>query len=195
MTINEEDLLNSILENLDKISYIRAEAIPNIDIYLDQFTTFMAIRLRATARCPVDDKILTKTMINNYAKNDLLPPPIKKKYSREIVVVLIFIYYFKSFLSINHIQNLLHPITENFLKNNEEFNLEEVYKEVFSLEPETLEDMKADIRRKYERAESTFSDAPEGTEELLKKFAFICELSVDVYVKKLIIEKMLDECY
>lgn len=195
MTINAEDLLNSILENLDKISYIKTEDIPNIDLYMDQVTTFMDGRLRTTARCPVDDKILTKTMINNYAKNDLLPPPIKKKYSKEHVLVLIFIYYFKSFLSINDIQNLLHPITEKFFRNNEEFNLEDVYKEIFSLEPDTLEDMKADIRRKYERAEGTFADAPEGTEELLKKFAFICELSVDVYVKKLIIEKMLDECY
>ena len=30
-----------------------------------------------------DDKILTKTMINNYAKNDLLPPPVKKKYTKD----------------------------------------------------------------------------------------------------------------
>lgn len=195
MTINAEDLLNSILENLDKIDYIKPEDIPNIDLYMDQVTTFMDGRLRTTARCPGGDKILTKTMINNYAKNALLPPPIKKKYSKEHVLVLIFIYYFKSFLSINDIQNLLHPITEKFFKDNEEFNLEDVYKEVFSLEPETLEDMKTDIRQKYERVERTFEDAPEGTEELLKKFAFICELSVDVYIKKLIIEKMLDECY
>ncbi|MCM1325028.1 MAG: DUF1836 domain-containing protein [Bacteroidales bacterium] len=195
MTIDAKDLLNSILESLDRIDYIKPEDIPNIDLYMDQVTTFMDGRLRATARCPGDDKILTKTMINNYAKNDLLPPPIKKKYSREHVLVLIFIYYFKSFLSINDIQNLLRPITEKFFKNNEDFNLEDVYREVFSLEPETLEDMKADIRRKFERAEGTFADAPEDDRETLKKFAFICELSVDVYVKKLIIEKMLDECY
>jgi len=40
-----------------------------------------------------DDKILTKTMINNYAKNNLLPAPEKKKYSKEHVLTLLFIYY------------------------------------------------------------------------------------------------------
>lgn len=193
MTINTEDLLNSILESLNRIDYIKTEDIPNIDLYMDQVTTFMDSKLRSTARYPGDDKILTKTMINNYAKNDLLPPPIKKKYSREHVLLLIFIYYFKSFLSISDIQSLLNPITEHFFKKNEEFNLEDVYREVFSLAPETLEHLKEDIREKYARSEKTFQNAPKETEELLKKFAFICELSYDVYVKKLIIEKMMDE--
>lgn len=193
MTINTEDLLNSILESLNRIDYIKTEDIPNIDLYMDQVTTFMDSKLRSTARYPGDDKILTKTMINNYAKNDLLPPPIKKKYSREHVLLLIFIYYFKSFLSISDIQNLLNPITEHFFKKNGEFNLEDVYREVFSLAPETLEHLKEDIREKYARSEKTFQNAPKETEELLKKFAFICELSYDVYVKKLIIEKMMDE--
>ena len=79
MTIDTEDLLNSILDSLDRIEYIKPEDIPNIDLYMDQVTTFMDQRLRSTARHPGDDKVLTKTMINNYAKNDLLPPPVKKK--------------------------------------------------------------------------------------------------------------------
>ena len=40
-----------------------------------------------------EDKILTKTMINNYAKNDLLPPPAKKKYSKDHMISLLLIYY------------------------------------------------------------------------------------------------------
>ena len=74
MTINIEDLLNSILGSLDRIAYIKSEDIPNIDLYMDQVTTFMESRLRSSTRNPGTDKILTKTMINNYAKNDLLPP-------------------------------------------------------------------------------------------------------------------------
>lgn len=193
MTINGDDLLNSILKSIDRIDHIRPEDIPNIDLYMDQVTTFMDGRLRATARCPGNDKILTKTMINNYAKNDLLPPPVKKKYSREHVLVLIFIYYFKGFLSMDDIQSLLRPITDKFFHKSGKLNLEDIYREIFALEPDTLEDMKDDVRKKYERAEGTFKGAP--NEEILKKFAFICELGLDVYVKKLMIEKMLDECY
>lgn len=78
MTINIEDLLNSIQGSLDRIEYIKAEDIPDIDLYMDQVTTFIQSHLKNTTRDPASDKILTKTMINNYAKNNLLPPPVKE---------------------------------------------------------------------------------------------------------------------
>ena len=104
MTIDTNDILNSILESLSRIDYIHPEDIPNIDLYMDQVTTFMDTQLSSTKRY-ADDKILTKTMINNYAKNNLLPPPVKKKYSKDHLLLLIFIYYFKSILSIKDIEN------------------------------------------------------------------------------------------
>lgn len=192
MTINTEDLLNSILESLSRIEYIKPSEIPNIDLYMDQVTTFMDSRLKPSTRNPGDDKILTKTMINNYAKNDLLPPPIKKKYSKEHVLLLIFIYYYKGIMSINDIQNLLCPITNKFFGKTEGFKLEDLYNEVFSLEPGIVEEMKEDVKRKYVRAQSTFDGAPDEDQEFLKTFAFICMLSFDVYVKKLMIETMID---
>ena len=142
MTINTEDLLNSILESVGRIDYIHPVDIPNIDLYMDQVTTFMDSQLAASKRHD-DDKILTKTMINNYAKNNLLPPPEKKKYTKEHVLVLIFIYYLKSILSISDIQGILNPITEKYFGNDENYSLEDIYKEVFSLEhPETQNLMK-----------------------------------------------------
>ena len=193
MTIDNNDLLNSILSSLDRITYISPDDIPNIDLYMDQVTTFMDSELRSSARYPGEDKILTKTMINNYAKNDLLPPPVKKKYSKEHVLLLIFIYYYKGILSIGDIQTLLRPITEKFFKNKDSFNLESIYREAFSMEAAQLQALKEDVKKKFEVAEGTFEDAPEESKEFLKKFAFICTLSFDVYVKKLLIEKLVDE--
>ena len=60
---------------------IEIEDIPNIDLYMDQVTTFMDKGLAQYKRNE-DDKILTKTMINNYTKAKIFPPPIKKRYSR-----------------------------------------------------------------------------------------------------------------
>ncbi len=193
MTIDNKDLLNSILTSLDRISHINPDDIPNIDLYMDQVTTFMDSRLRSTARYPGEDKILTKTMINNYAKNDLLPPPVKKKYSKEHVLLLIFIYYYKGILSINDIQTLLKPITERFFHSGQDFNLEAIYLEVFSMEEKQIQAMKEDVIKKFRVAQETFQEAPEADADFLRKFAFICTLSYDVYVKKLMIEKMIDE--
>lgn len=192
MTINTEDLLNSILSGLDQMEYIKPADIPNIDLYMDQVTTFMDGRLRSGARNPGDDKILTKTMINNYAKNNLLPPPVRKKYSKEHVLLLIFIYYYKGVMSIGDIQTLLRPITEQYFQNGQEFNLETIYEEVFGMEKAQIELLKKDVVEKFRVAGETFEEVPEESREFLRKFAFICLLSFDVYVKKQIIEKMID---
>lgn len=191
MTLDMDDLINSIMESLGRIDYIKPDDIPNIDLYMDQVTTFMDKKLRNTSRNP-DDKILTKTMINNYAKNNLLPPPIKKKYSKEHLMILIFIYYYKGILSINDIQSLLNPLSERFFGVGEDFNLEKIYKEVFSLEYEHVAELQKDIKKTYEKSKNTFQDAPEDSEEFLHIFSFICMLSFDVYVKKLLIEKLVD---
>lgn len=191
MTIDTKDMINSILSSLSRIDYIKPSDIPNIDLYMDQVTTFMDSHLAASKRYP-EDKILTKTMINNYAKNNLLPPPTKKKYSKEHLLVMIFIYYFKGILSITDIQSLLNPITERYF-HSQEFNMEDLYNEVFSLEKAQVERLQKDILRSYQTSTDTFSDAPEEDREFLKLFSFICLLSFDVYVKKQLIEKLIDE--
>lgn len=192
MTIDNDDLLNSLLASLDRVRYISPEDIPNIDLYMDQVTTFIDSRLRSTARYPGEDKILTKTMINNYAKNDLLPPPVKKKYSKEHVLLLIFIYYYKGILSISDIQTLLGPITERFFQKEGNFNLESVYREAFSMEEKQMQSLKADLAEKFRTAQDTFKNAPQEDVDFLRRFSFICTLSFDVYLKKMIIEKMID---
>ena len=83
MTIDTNDLLNSILGSLSRIDYIKPEEVPNIPLYMDQVTTFMDAQLASSKRYP-EDKILTKTMINNYAKNDLLPPPLRRNTPKSI---------------------------------------------------------------------------------------------------------------
>lgn len=195
MTISTKDLLKSILDSLERIDYVKTEDIPNIDLYMDQVTTFMDKKMRSSARNPEEDKILTKTMINNYAKNKLLPSPVKKKYTKEHMLLLIFIYYFKGILSIGDIQKLLEPLTEQFFQKEKGMKLEDIYEEVFSLEKAEVERMKKDVVEKIEKANSTFLDAPKENQEFLHQFAFICMLSFDVYVKKLMIEKIIDDMH
>lgn len=192
MIIDNNNLVNSILESLSRINHIKAEDIPDISLYMDQLTTLMNSKLSHTTRYPGQDKVLTKTMINNYAKNDFLPPPVKKKYSKEHVFLLIFIYYYKGILSINDIQTLLGPITEKYFGNDKKITLQDIYEEVFSMEEQEVEALKEDVKKKYAITQDTFKDVKGKDAEFLRQFSFICMLSYDVYVKKLIIEKMID---
>lgn len=192
MTIDTNDMLNSILESLSRVDYIHPEEIPNIDLYMDQVTTFMDSQLSSTKRYE-EDKVLTKTMINNYTKNNLLPPPSKKKYTKEHVLVLIFIYYFKNILSIKDIETLLYPITDKYFSSGKDIDMTKLYKEICTMEKAQIDPLKTEIIETYAKAETSFADAPEGDREYLQLFSFICSLSFDVYIKKLMIEKIIDD--
>ena len=127
MKTNEERLKH-LMDCLDRQTHVKPEQIPDIDLYMDQVTTFMEEHLKDTRRYP-DDKVLTKTMINNYAKNNLLPPPVKKKYSKDHMLMLIFIYYFKSLLAFNDIETLFAPITsKHFSGCSSKLSLEDIYR-------------------------------------------------------------------
>ena len=191
MKTNEERL-QEMLGRLDQLSHIRASQIPEILLYMDQVTTFMEEHLKDFKRND-GDKVLTKTMNNNYAKNNLLPPPDRKKYSKDHMLLLIFIYYYKNLLSITDIDTLLSPITEQHFRTDSPVKLEDIYSEIFSLRDEQKSRLLEDVHQKFAAAEQTFSSAPEDERESLRLFCFISELAFDVYLKKQIIENLIDQ--
>ncbi|MBQ9990619.1 MAG: DUF1836 domain-containing protein [Lachnospiraceae bacterium] len=188
-----EQILESMMKRVDQLTYIRPGEIPNIELYMDQVLSFVNERLRHTTRNPESDRILTKTMINNYAKSDLLPPPNRKKYSRDHILLLLFIYYFKGVLSINDTGEILGNISGKWFGGKSDYGIEDIYNEVFSLEAGQIELLRKDIYDKFGLAETTFADAPEDDQEFLRFFSFICLLSFDVYVKRMLIETAIDE--
>lgn len=182
-----------LIRKIQNIDYIPPKDIPNIDLYMDQVTTFMDEHLKSSKRFD-DDKILTKTMINNYTKNELLPPPNKKKYSKEHMILLIFIYYFKNFLSINDIKDILEPISSTFFQAENGFDLDKIYQEIFNIELENIDSQVRDMIRKLNKSNETFSEITDEKErKVLTNFAFICMLSFDIWVKKTIIESIVDQ--
>ena len=129
--MTNDELFSQLLDKISSFDYIHADQIPNIDLYMDQVTTFMDTHLGATRRYD-EDKVLTKTMINNYAKNNLLPSPVRKKYTENHILQLILIYYMKSFLSISDIETMLKPLTQHFWDENSSPNFAEIYSKIFS---------------------------------------------------------------
>lgn len=188
--MTNKEIIASII---DKLDYIDPETIPNIDLYMDQVTTFMDSNLQNSKRRS-QDKILTKTMINNYAKNNLLPPPVKKKYSKEHILMLIFIYYLKNVLSINDIRTLLNPLSEKYFSTDSSaLSLEEIYKNIFQLESEQFNSLVKDVLKKFDRSKDMYQKEPEEDREFLQTLSFVSMLSFDVYVKKQMIERIIDE--
>ena len=184
--------LNDILHHLAEIDYVHPEDIPNIDLYMDQVLTFLAQEL-GTVREVNEDKAITKTMINNYTKNQLMPPPEKKKYSRDHMLNLIFIYYFKNFLGLKDIKSILDPINEKYYGDSEGLDFFDIYCNMIGLERKVTKEVTKDIIKKYNMSREAFVDQDEESKDVLQDFTFICLLSFDVFVKKMMIEQYISK--
>ena len=191
MTKETKKILENIIDELTELNYLQVEDIPDIALYMDQVTTFMDQHLGANRR-NADDKVLTKTMINNYAKNNLLPPPDKKKYTRGHLLILVFIYYFKNILSIRDIDRVLKPITERHFAGDKKINIQEIYQEVSKKQMGLHLNGQDSAKEILELANESFAHVPKADQEHLQLFSFICSLSFDVYMKKLLIERIID---
>ncbi len=173
-----------------KLDYIIPEDIPDIELYMDQVTTFMDKQLASNKRFE-EDKILTKTMINNYTKNDLLPPPIKKKYSKNHIILLIYIFYLKNFLSINDIKMLFTPMIKQYFDASpkEAVNLYSIYSDIYELEKTETSYIEKSLYTAHRLADTKFNAEQEP---YLHTLAYISILSYDIYAKKQLIETLID---
>lgn len=196
--MDNKKIYDEMIRFLDTISYVKPDKIPYIDIYMDQVTGIMDEHLKRVKRHE-DDKILTKTMINNYTKAKILPPPEKKKYSREHMFLLLFIYYYKGILSLEDLKTILEDVRTRYFKNDD-ISVEDIYKEVFSMEACQMEVLKKDISQKFEQAQETFGNIKkeaidEDSLERLRLFSFACELGFDIYLKQLLLENICDRLH
>lgn len=191
------DTIEQLCKELIHAPYIRPEELPDIDLYMDQVTTFMESRLSHSKRHP-DDKILTKTMINNYAKNRVLPAPVKKKYSKEHLLILTFIYYLKNVISLNDIQTLLTPLCGRFGSAAQTAgdapspSLEDLYSKIIMLETGWTDTMEASLLERLNDTSACFTDVPEEERDYLQLFLFISTLGYEVYLKQRLLECLID---
>ena len=173
------------LREMMQLDFIAPEEIPYIELYMEQLTKFMDEHLGNNLR-DEDEKVLTKAMINNYSKNHLLPAPKKKKYSRDHLILLIYIYYMKNVISIGDIQRLMEPLKNDMYSEK----LFELYKKTFEMEKPQYFNIESSVAK---AAQITDRKIPKEEDEYLNKLIFIFLLGYDIFSKKRLIEKLIDE--
>ncbi len=104
----EEKILDCEKE-VKNFHLLRWNEIPNIDLYIDQVVSLLDNYLSNYIKSDSDkdDKIVTKTMINNYVKHSVINPPINKKYNKEHIAYLFVIFILKQIYSIEEIKKLI----------------------------------------------------------------------------------------
>lgn len=183
--MHSEDFIKKILDDIDTFNI---DDIPNIDLYMDQVTTYLNDKFANTKRHE-DDKLITKTMINNYVKSRLLPSPEKKKYTKDHMMVLIMIYFFKNIISINDVNKLITPLLDSYF-HNEEIPLENIINTFLTFAKQC--NLTDSILTEYNECREIFKDANVKDKEYLETMGLITMLSYDTFVRKIVIEKLID---
>lgn len=136
-----EKWLNDALAELALTKHMEINDIPNIDLYMDQLTTLFDQNLTHKKRHS-DDKLLTKTMINNYTKNKLLKPAEKKKYTRDHIILMVLLYELKQISSLEDIETLFSVIHAQ----EDRQDLESLYQTYLDCDNELLKDFSSHIQ-------------------------------------------------
>ncbi len=105
------------MENIGLNEKLSLQEIPEIDLYMDQVIQLFENKFKETKRTE-DEKVLTKTMINNYAKAKVFFPIKNKKYTKRHMILLSLIYQLKGSLSINEIKGILDPLNERIVTDD-----------------------------------------------------------------------------
>jgi DNA-binding transcriptional MerR regulator len=172
---------------------IRIGDIPDMELYMDQVLTFLNGKLEKFKR-ENDDKILTKTMINNYTKDQLLIPPKNKKYSREHILLLILIYHLKNVLSINDIKHLFKPILKDITTPDDDvIPLADIYATYLTLKQEELANFSDSFAEKITKlTDKTAPIVSEQNRKTAELFLTVLMLIAQASVSKRLAEKIID---
>lgn len=186
-----EQLIGKLLNDFKEKNYLDTSHIPKIDLYMDQVTTFMDEHLEVFKRKD-EDKTLTKTMINNYSKFRLLPPSAKKKYSRNHILLLLFIFYLKPTLSIPDIGAILNPLQKIVFKSSSELTLEDFYNTLAKAQLEHFDGFSEQVLETVKVSQSLFSKESSKDSEMLSIISTIYMLSLQASMQKNLAAHLID---
>ncbi|WP_102275247.1 DUF1836 domain-containing protein [Cytobacillus massiliigabonensis] len=185
--------MDQIQEMIDKLglnNQITLEEIPQIDLYMDQVIQLFENKFSSSKRNE-DEKVLTKTMINNYAKGKLFFPIKNKKYSKEHLILISLIYQLKGVLSINDIKETLFKINEK--TSMKQFHLEGFYESYLHVASNNIENFKEDVMEKSIDVKNEIDLLEDPEKEDLQKILMIASLANMSNLYRRAAEKLVDE--
>ena len=190
--MNNFDIDNYI--NTQKSSNnINLDDFPEIDLYMDQVIQLFESKLSYTKRNE-DDKILTKTMINNYAKGNLLMKIKNKKYTKEHMILIGLIYNLKGSLSLTDIKTMFDPIIEAFA-NEEDYPLYDIYESFLEMYDSNLENLSTSAKDIYNHVQELIKSKDSNLGDFEEKFLLVCAYISMSNLYRRMSEKIIDECF
>ena len=172
---------------------IKLEDIPEIDLYMDQVIQLFESNLSLSKR-KEEDKVLTKTMINNYSKGKLLMSVNNKKYTKEHLILMSIIYNLKGSLSINDIKSSVSKIVESN-ESEEKYNLRELYECYLDQYNDDLVEVEISLSEKADSIEDKVNKKEGIQTEFDKNFLLLCSMVNMSNMYRRMSEKLVDDYF
>ncbi len=179
-----------LVENLHLENHLRLEELPDLDLYIDQVIQIFENKLEASKRSE-DDKVLTKTMINNYAKGKLFFPIENKKYSKNHIILISLIYQLKGALSINDIKVTLDKLNHKIVE--EELEVENIYQSYLKLSQNNIARFMTEIKECSEQVQEEVSKLEDEDAYYLEQLLLISSVVNMSNFYRRLAEKLVDE--
>ncbi len=195
-----QDAISRLIDEIFLYEDVSLGDIPDIDLYVDQVNAFIDKKLAHLKRHE-KDKLLTKTMINNYTKAGLLMPPVRKKYSREHIALLILVYGSKHILSINDISMLFSPLLnpvggqEKHEEQDASSWIDMIYTLAQEINNDNADNFKHICADKLESVAAMTADINCEDKELLEWFLVVMFLVSQAAMQKRLAEKIIDQYF
>lgn len=166
--------INELINELGLESNLQIDDIPEIDLYMDQVIQLFENKYSGSKRNE-EEKVLTKTMINNYAKGKLFFPIKNKKYSKEHIILISLIYQLKGALSISDIKSTLGGVNEKVVKK--EIDLEAFYNSYLHIHMKNLESFHEEFKQHAEEVSEGIGDMDDPQLEQILLIASLANIS------------------
>lgn len=190
----DENFLSSFITNISNGNDIKLSSIPDIELYMDQVTTFIDGRLSHLKR-DKSDKLLTKTMINNYTKSKILLPSKNKKYNKQHMILLILIYYLKQILSISDINSLFEPLFKHMSDSDKPEILDDLYSAFLDIKSDEFEKVEDFFAEKLSLIREKISAYTGEERDVAEKLLLVILLVTQANAQKRLAEKIIDEFF
>jgi DNA-binding transcriptional MerR regulator len=192
--MKKEEFLN-IIKEIEENESLMPDEIPDMPLYMEQLTTYFDNRHKLLKRTE-DEKILTKSMINNYTKEGLLMAPVRKKYESRHIILLSLIYSLKNILSLQDIKSLLAPVLNSIETEEDDIiKLDEIYKNYLEIKRKECKDLQNEVNNSVDRIRKKTKDLSGKNKEKAELFLFVLGLIAKANVQKRLAEKVLDKYF
>jgi len=175
---------------------ISLEEIPDMKLYMEQVTQFIDQKLEPSKRNETD-KILTKTMINNYTKAGILMPPQKKKYTKNHMILMILVYQLKQVLSLDDIKKIFGKVLNDMDTTEDDLiSLEDIYEMFNDLKKTGFGNVEDILEQNIEQIKSNTENIEDPLiKEQAENFLLVISLIAQANALKRLSEKIIDTMF